>query len=29
VLVSILWIAGILAVCVPLANRMLKARTVD
>ena len=29
VLVSILWIAGILAVCVPLANRMLRARTVD
>ena len=29
VLVSILWIAVILAVCVPLANRMLRARTVD
>ena len=29
VLVSILWIAGILAVCVPLASRMLRARTVD
>ncbi len=29
VLMSILWIAGILAVCVPLANRMLRARTVD
>lgn len=29
VLVSIVWIAVILAVCVPLANRMLRSRTVD
>ena len=29
VLVSLLWTAGILAVCVPLASRMLRARTVD
>ena len=29
VLVAILWIAAILAVCVPLASRMLRARTVD
>ena len=29
VLVSLLWSAVILAVCVPLASRMLRARTAD